>query len=174
MALAMTIIEGVAGEYCLRVMKVKLWDYSDCWGNIDSVICPLFSFFWGILGVFYFYAIHPFLETVVVWLMAHPLYTFFIGMFYGVFLIDLAYSGHIITKIKNFAKAHGVIVEIEKFKKELSNLRRQHQNASHFLLSYHSNIPISLALAQFFDNKKEVLQKHLTHHPTDQANHDPH
>lgn len=45
MAVAMTAIEYVAGLCCLKIAKVRLWDYRDQWGNIQGIICPLFSLF---------------------------------------------------------------------------------------------------------------------------------
>ena len=47
MAVAMTLIEYIAGLACLKYLKVRLWDYSNLWGNIQGIICPLFSFFWA-------------------------------------------------------------------------------------------------------------------------------
>ena len=34
MTIAMTAIEYVAGILCLKVFKVRLWDYSNLWGNV--------------------------------------------------------------------------------------------------------------------------------------------
>ena len=59
MAVGMTLIEYIAGVFCLKYLKVRLWDYSDLWGNIQGIICPLFSFFWAILGAMYYFLIHP-------------------------------------------------------------------------------------------------------------------
>ena len=38
MALAITALEYVAGLIFIRGMKIKLWDYSDRWGNIQGII----------------------------------------------------------------------------------------------------------------------------------------
>ena len=59
MALAITALEYVAGLIFIRGMKIKLWDYSDRWGNIQGIICPLFTFFWMVLSAVYYFLIHP-------------------------------------------------------------------------------------------------------------------
>ena len=41
MALAMTALEYIAGLMSLKVMHLRLWDYTNCWGNIQGLICPL-------------------------------------------------------------------------------------------------------------------------------------
>ena len=57
MALCVTAIEYVTGLIFIKRLKIKLWDYSDCWGNVDGVICPLFTFFWALLSAAYYYFI---------------------------------------------------------------------------------------------------------------------
>jgi uncharacterized membrane protein len=53
MCVAMTGIEYVGGIIFIKGMKIKLWDYSRQWGNIQGIICPLFSFLWTAVGAFY-------------------------------------------------------------------------------------------------------------------------
>ena len=60
MAIGMTLIEYIAGLFCLKYFKVMLWDYSNLWGNIQGLICPLFSFFWALLGAVYYFFVHPY------------------------------------------------------------------------------------------------------------------
>ena len=45
MSLCITLVEYAAGLIFIKRMKIKLWDYSDRRGNINGIICPLFSFF---------------------------------------------------------------------------------------------------------------------------------
>ena len=59
MAVSMTLIEYIAGIMLLKGAKLRLWDYSKLWGNIDGLICPLFSFFWAVLGGVYYFVLHP-------------------------------------------------------------------------------------------------------------------
>lgn len=59
MAVAMTLIELIAGEIFIVKMHVKLWDYTDNRGNYKGIICPLYSFIWAVLGAVYYFLIHP-------------------------------------------------------------------------------------------------------------------
>ena len=43
----LTLIEYIAGIIFIKGMHIKLWDYSSRWGNIQGIICPLFSIIWG-------------------------------------------------------------------------------------------------------------------------------
>ena len=95
MALAITALEYVAGLIFIRGMKIKLWDYSDRWGNIQGIICPLFTFFWGVLSLGYYFLLYPRLRKLVEWFVAHPLASFMVGVCFGIFLIDLCFSVHL-------------------------------------------------------------------------------
>ena len=121
----LTAIEYIAGIICLKVFHVKLWDYSDCWGNVQGIICPLFSLFWTILGVIYLLFIHQHIINLLIWLSNNLAFSFFVGMFYGVFIIDLVHSSNLLVKIKKFADENEVIVHIEKIKAEIIRIKQE-------------------------------------------------
>lgn len=141
MAIMMTLIEYVAGIYCLKVLKVKLWDYSDCFGNIQGVICPLFSFFWAILSAFYYFLIHQHVLNGLIWLSNNLSFSFFIGMFFGVFTIDVIHSANIIIKVKKFAEEHQIEIELEKLKLRMVEAAEERKEKYSHLLPYKSSIP---------------------------------
>lgn len=144
MAVAMTAIEYVAGLVCLKVFHVRLWDYSNLWGNIQGIICPLFSFFWALLGGAYYFLIHAHILDALNWLANNLAFSFFIGMFFGVFFIDVAYSSRIITKIKQFAQENDVIVFYEALKDQIhNNIGKNHRKFLHFLFPFRSQRPLS-------------------------------
>ena len=57
MALAMTLLEYIVGLVSFKGFHLRLWDYSKLWGNIQGIICPLFTFFWGVLSLGYYFLI---------------------------------------------------------------------------------------------------------------------
>lgn len=47
-----TLGELLSGLYGINILHIKMWDYSDQWGNLfNGLICPLFSFLWGLLSL---------------------------------------------------------------------------------------------------------------------------
>ena len=125
MAVGMTLIEYLAGLFCLKFFKVRLWDYSGLWGNVQGIICPLFSFFWAVLGAIYYFFIHPYILGGLQWLSRNLAFSFFIGMFFGIFLIDVAHSGNLVVKLKRFAEENQVIVRYEALKDHILQLHQQ-------------------------------------------------
>lgn len=141
MAVAMTVIEYITGVIFIVKMKVKLWDYSENWGNIQGVICPLFTFFWGVLGAFYDLFIHPHIENALSWLFDNLAFSFVIGMFYGVFILDLCYSFQVVAKVRQFAKDYDVIVKYEELKSAIRH-NNEKEGVGKFLFAFRSTIPM--------------------------------
>ena len=148
MAVGMTLIEYVAGVFCLKFLKVRLWDYSDLWGNVQGIICPLFSFFWAVLGAMYYFLIHPHILEGLNWLANNLAFSFFIGMFFGVFLLDVAHSAQLVVKLKAYAEDNDVIVRYEALKTHIRQRREKNALKYHFFRPFRSDLPLSQHLLQ--------------------------
>ena len=109
MALCMTALEFAAGSLALKIANVRLWDYTGQWGNVRGVICPKFSLVWAAFGALYTFFVHRHVKSAVAWLFGHLSFSFFIGLFFGVFLVDLAQSAQLVSKLKKFAEDYDVI-----------------------------------------------------------------
>lgn len=92
MAVIMTVLEYAAGIIFIKGMKVKLWDYSREKLNFQGIICPKFTVIWGILGMLYYFTVNTRVELWVNWLSQHLAFSFFVGVFFGVFAVDLCYT----------------------------------------------------------------------------------
>lgn len=153
MAFCMTLIEYIAGILCLKIANVRLWDYSGEWGNIQGIICPKFSAAWAILGAVYYFFIHPYIINALIWLSNNLAFSFFIGLFFGVFIIDVAYSSQLVIKIKKFADENDVVVKYENLK---AHIRSFHEKASlkpHFFFSLASERPLK-------EHMKEMIESY--------------
>lgn len=151
MAVSMTAIEYVAGIFCLKVMKVRLWDYSKLWGNIQGLICPLFSLFWAVLGAVYYFFVHPHILTALIWLSNNLAFSFVIGFFFGVFVIDVAYSAHLVSRLKKFADENDVIVKYENLKAHILSVREKASLKTHFIFPFHTERNITEHLKEARD-----------------------
>ena len=160
MAVSMTVIEYIAGILLLRIAKVRLWDYSMMWGNIDGLICPLFSFFWAVLGAMYYFAIHPYILDALRWLANNLAFSFVIGYFFGVFTLDLAYSIHLVTRLKQFAEENQVIVKYENLKTHLHVARERAKLAPRFFFPLRTVRPLTEHLREAAEALEELREKH--------------
>lgn len=139
MALAMTAIEYIAGIMALKIGKVRLWDYSGAWGNIQGLICPQFSLIWAAAGAAYYYFIHPFILDALNWLAHNLAFSFVIGFFFGVFTIDVCYSAKLLHKIKKFATENGIVVRYEQLKTHIHQRQEALREKASFLFSFRSS-----------------------------------
>ncbi len=116
---AMILIEYIAGLIFIKGLKIKLWDYSNRWGNIQGIICPLFSFFWLIVAVIYYFVIDPYVIDAVAWFTNNLIFGFFVGIFVGVFLVDLGHSINLTTRLRKFASENKMVISYEKLKESI-------------------------------------------------------
>lgn len=138
MAIAMTVIEYVTGLIFIKGMKVRLWDYTKRWGNIQGIICPLYSFFWAVLGAIYYFTIDYRMLDALEWLSSNLAFTFFIGFFYGVFCIDVVYSMNIMAKIRRFADEHELIIKIELLQSYIRAAKEKGKEKARFIFAFKS------------------------------------
>lgn len=134
---ALTLIEYLAGLICLKLFKVRLWDYSQEKWNIQGLICPKFSVFWALLGAAYLFLVHHYVLDALGWLSENLTFTFVVGFFYGVFIVDVAYSSHLIAKIKQYAKENDIVVKWEHLKAEIKEKAENLGKKTNFLFPLH-------------------------------------
>lgn len=159
MAIAMTGIEYITGLIFIKGMKVKLWDYSNEWGNIQGIICPRFSFFWAVLGAVYYLIIHPHVLNALDWLSKNLAFSFFIGFFYGIFLIDMVYSFNIMVKLRKLAAEYQIVLKIETFREKLRKEREERKEKYRFFFSLHSHRSFREILEEHMDEFKLHINK---------------
>lgn len=154
-AVELTVLEYIAGIFLLKAANVRLWDYSMIPGNINGLICPLFSFFWTLLGVAYYFLIHPHILDALAWLASNLAFSFVIGVFFGVFSIDVAYSINFVAKVKAFAEENDIIVRYEELKHHTYERRQQRKERIRFFRS----LPASEKLAEALELYKRAMEE---------------
>lgn len=154
MAIIMTVIEYIAGIIFVRGMKVKLWDYSEEKLNIKGIICPKFTVIWGLLGTMYYFLINIRVENWVEWLSHHLTFSFVIGMFFGVFIVDLCYSLQLSAKIRRFAVDNELVVKYEELKLFLKEQRQELKEKNRFILAFQTE-------GSFREHLDKYLERHL-------------
>lgn len=151
----MTLVEYVTGLIFIVGLKVKLWDYSKRPGNIQGIICPLFTFFWGVIGAAYCLFVHPLLMKAVAWINLNEIYSFFIGMYYGILVIDIFYSFNVVNKIRAWAKEKNVTVKLEEFRLSVKLKAEEIKQKTNFLLSFKTKNSLSEELDDYNNSENE-------------------
>ncbi len=155
MAVMMTVIEYIAGIVSLKYFNLRLWDYRSEWGNIQGIICPKFSLAWAAMGALYYFLVHPHILGALEWLSKNLAFSFFIGAFFGVFVIDVVYSSQLVIKIRKFAAENDVIVKYEALKVHI----REAQEKAHFFLALRSDRPLREHLSEIADGLEKRISR---------------
>ncbi len=144
MGIGATLIEYIAGIIFIKGFKVKLWDYSNLKGNIQGIICPLFTFFWLALSFAYYYLINPYMIIVFNFFNEYDTYfNFIIGIYYGLMLYDLIRSTSLFARVQKYTKQSKVVISYEQLKVYLTTNKKAKQE------TFYKNNP---NLKEFIDN----------------------
>lgn len=159
MALGVTLLEYIAGLIFIKGMKVILWDYSNMAGNIQGIICPLFSFFWAVLSAIYYFLIHPRILNALTWLSGHLTFSFVMGLFYGVFIIDVCYSMKVLSKIRKFAAEKQIVVRYERLKQNINTKKIELEQKHRFLFALREgSTTLAENLRLYYEKESEKLK----------------
>lgn len=164
MAILMTAIEFLSGWVSLKYYHVRLWDYRELPGNIEGLICPLFSFFWGCLSAFYLFWLHSRIADAVSVFQAHTYWMFALGVFYGIFIVDVNHSLGTVNRLKKFAEENNVIIRYENLKASIRRFQEEVSEKSHFLAFFRSEKDLLFHLnseraQEFLESVHDRIQK---------------
>lgn len=155
MTVVMTAIEYLAGLIFIKGMRIKLWDYSGRWGNIQGIICPLFTLIWGAGGAAYYFLVHPRVISGLEWLSQNLAYSFFVGFFFGVLVIDFGYSMQIVVKIRKFAADNQIVVRFEEFKANIKKNKELAKEKARFIFAFRSEKPLGEHLNKYLEATRQ-------------------
>ncbi len=150
-AAAMTAIEYIAGVLSLKVLHVRLWDYRGQWGNIQGIICPKFSAAWALLVAVYYFFIHPHILDALAWLSGNLAFSFFIGLFFGVFIVDAVHSAGLMAKLRAWADENGAVVRWELLKQRVRAYQDERHEKARFFRPFKSSRPMGEYLREMLD-----------------------
>ena len=136
-AAVMTLIELVGGFIAVSLFHVRLWDYSSEWMNFKGLICPKFSFFWALISAAYYFLLYQPLHVYVEGVVEFPLLILAIGLYLGIFLVDLSQSLRILQRIKSYARQMRTLVNIDQIKSSAREHFRDSSGGRHAPFSFY-------------------------------------
>ena len=155
MAICMTLIEYIAGVIFIQGMKVKLWDYSNEKLNYKGIICLKFSIYWALLGALYYFFINPYILNALEWFANNIEFSFILGTFFGLFIVDITYSFNLVAKIRAFAKENDILIKYEELKHSIRKSAEEAKEKYRFFLAFSSREPLREHLRRYIETKKE-------------------
>ena len=137
LTVSMTLVEYIAGLIFIKGLKIKLWDYSSRWGNIQGIICPLFSLAWGAIGAGYFFFLYPPLSKLMDMMVGYIYpWLFALGMLYGILSIDIGYSFHIVAKVKTVVADAKLVIDWDRIKVSFQSYHKRLKERAPWLFAF--------------------------------------
>lgn len=158
----MTLLELIAGYIFICKMHIRLWDYSDCFGNYKGIICPKFSVYWTILGAVFYLVLFPSIIRLVIRFLTVEWFlfaVFLMGIFYGIFLIDLMQSMEVANKLKALADENQLILRWETFKQHIRKELDQKDIKPVFLSPFKSPVQLREHMKTFLEDRENRFEK---------------
>ena len=103
--------------------------------------------------------IHPRIENALVWLSNNLAFSFIIGFFYGVFVIDLVNATALLVKIKRFADEKQIVVKYEQLREHIRVNREKRLEKAKFLMSMGPQSAMVEQLKQYYDKFRDELER---------------
>ena len=153
MGVLMTLIEFIGGLIGEK-NNVKLWDYSNEWGNYKGIICPKFSLIWTAIGALYYYILVPYVMHGLDWFSKNLTFSYTLGLFTGFIIIDFFYSGKLYLKIREYAKDNDIIVKYEQFKMHIKESQTKRKEKYSFLNPFKQTKSLKEYLTEYNTSKK--------------------
>lgn len=181
-AIVTTLIEYFTGLFFLKYYKTRLWDYSSLKFNVQGLIAPLYSLYWTILSLFFYFVLYPYFYLQIDFLYSNLELSLFIGMILGILVVDMSHSFGIVKHMKAFAEAREdfVIIDYEQLKLELrerlehisdeiedrvNNVRKNlAKSKPNFILPFKGNYELLSQLKEHVKQKKHKENKNTPKH----------
>ena len=112
----LTLLELLSGIFVLKFFNLKLWDYSNRKFNFKGIICFRFTMYWGIFALIFYLFMYEFIDNISSSFISNNVCLFILGLFYGIFFIDLCISINLSSKIKKYAESKKKIVDVDKLR----------------------------------------------------------
>lgn len=135
---ATTLLEYVAGEIFINYYKMRLWDYSSHFLNFRGIVCPFYSFLWVLLSFAFYGGLYPVFRRRVDFLLTNLEFSFFVGLFYGILLVDLINTLNLASQIRHIVLDSGrkMKVDYERIKWEFRDRLKGYKLKAPFLFPF--------------------------------------
>lgn len=124
-------------------------------GQYPGPDLPQFSLIWAAASAGYYYLVHPHILDALKWLSENLAFSFVIGFFFGVFTIDVVYSAHLLSRIRQFAKENEVDIKLERLKSHIRSRQDERREKANFLFAFRS----SHSLAEHLREAQEAWEE---------------
>ena len=158
----LTLIEYIAGIIFIKGMHIKLWDYSSRWGNIQGIICPLFSIIWAVIGVAFLFTLYQPFKNIFIWTENNLSFYFFLGIIYGILFIDFCISMKVSVRLRSLAKKAQEVLPFEKLKEYLTAENKKRKEFISRVIPFSTedlNEKVNSYFSQLKDKAKDLKDK---------------
>ena len=113
------------------------------------------------MGALYYFLVHPHILDALNWLSRNLAFSFFVGLFFGVFIVDVVHSAQIVVKLRKFAADHQVVVRYEGIKARIRENQQERAAKYHFFHPFRSAKPLSELLEDMLEDMRNDIREDI-------------
>lgn len=164
MGLVMNCIEFTGGIILLKGFHMRLWDYRDRKGNFMGIVCPLFGLIWTGISALYYLFIHQISLNNLMWFSKNLAFAFFVGLFWGFFILDMWTAFSDAGMIKKIAAEMDVIIHYDDLKSLVQVKLMKANKKQHFFNQIMSKgIPFETLFEGYIETMEDKLERLKRH-----------
>ena len=99
----LSVLELVSGYIIFKAFNLRLWDYSNNKFNYKGLICARYSIYWMLVGITYYFALHPLFTFLTNLTQNSFLFQIVIFMFLALIIVDALNKFKFDKKVLKFA-----------------------------------------------------------------------
>ena len=110
------------------------------WLNFHGLICPKFTFFWGVICALYYFFLYPPLYALTARVPDFLWAVLLLGIYLGVFSVDLGHSIHLLARLRAYAKEWRTRIDLNQLKADAKEYFKALFGRRHGSLNFHRMI----------------------------------
>ena len=102
----------------------------------------------------YYYLLAPHVLRALDWFNDNLSFSFILGTFFGVIILDFVYSTKLLVKVRKYAKDNDLVVKYEELKIQIEEAQKNFEKKYSFIFAFKQSKP----LKEYLEEYKEKLK----------------
>ena len=113
-----------------------------------------------VVAALVYFFMNPLLMKTAYWLLDNYYFIFFVGVFFGVLIVDFCHSVQLTAKIRKFAEDRQIVIKYEKLKESIRAQLEAKKEKAKFLFAFRSSHRLEEHIERYAEDEAEKSKEH--------------
>lgn len=161
-AFVTTFFEYVTGLFFLKIYKTRLWDYTKLRFNVQGIIAPLYTLFWTLLSMVFYFVLYPFFYNKVQFLYEHLEFSLLVGFVLGIVFVDVIQSFNVLHRLRKVVKQleeSKFVIQYDELKMEIQERFRERPVKVNFMFPFKGEFNLADQVKAHINKFKDEIEE---------------